>query len=230
MKAKCERYMGHGKAKHRAELLEVSDYTIVLTYQLEYRGIANYYHLANNMHSLRKRKWVMETSLMKTLASKHKIPMSEVYEKYGAKMAVEGNEYKALQATTPRKDNPPLVATWGAIPLKWGINATLKDNPPKVHIGRTELEQRLLADCCELCLSDKNVEVHHVRALRKLHEYPGRPKPPHVVRMIAMRRKTIVLCERCHEAIEHGLPITWNIVPLEDVFVKRKAILESRVR
>jgi group II intron reverse transcriptase/maturase len=230
LKAKCERYMENGKAKHRAELLEVSDYTTVLKYQLEYRGIANYYRLANNMYSLRKLKWVMETSLTKTLASKYKIPMSEVYEKYGAKMEVEGKEYKVLQATIPRRDKPPLVATWGAIPLKWEINATLKDNPTKVHIGRTELEQRLLADFCELCLSDKNREVHHVRAMRKLHEYPGRPKPEWVKRMIAMRRKTIVLCERCHEAIEHGLPITWNIVPLEDVFAKRKAILESRVR
>ena len=114
--------------------------------------------------------------------------------------------------------------------MKWDINATLKDNPPKVYTGRAELEKRLLADFCELCLSDRDVEVHHVQAMRKLHEYPGRPKPPHVVRMIAMRRKTIVLCKRCHVAIEHGLSITWNIVPLEDVFAKRKAILESRVR
>jgi group II intron reverse transcriptase/maturase len=51
LKAKSERYMGGGKAIHRKELLEVSDYTIIVSYQLEYRGIANYYRLAYSRRS-----------------------------------------------------------------------------------------------------------------------------------------------------------------------------------
>src|SRR5438270_10752507 len=35
---KCKRYMRKGKPIHRAELLNESDYTIIATYQLEYRG------------------------------------------------------------------------------------------------------------------------------------------------------------------------------------------------
>src|SRR5205807_1081319 len=98
----------------------------------------------------------------------------------------------------------PLVATWGGISLKWDAKATLDEQPPQIFNKRTELVQRLLADFCELCGSDSDVEVHHVQAMRKLHEYPGRPKPEWVKRMIALRRKTLLLCKRCHEAVEHG--------------------------
>ena len=53
---------------HRAELLNESDHTIIATYQLEFRGIANYYQYAYKMGSLQSLKWVMEQSLTKTLA------------------------------------------------------------------------------------------------------------------------------------------------------------------
>lgn len=63
---KRNRYQRGNKAIHRAELLNESDYTIMATYQLEYRGIANYYHCAYNMAELSSLKWVMEQSLTKT--------------------------------------------------------------------------------------------------------------------------------------------------------------------
>jgi hypothetical protein len=121
------------------------------------------------------------------------------------------------------------------VPLKWDIKATLNEQPPKLYnSGRAELVQRLLADFCELCGSEKDVEVHRVHAMRKLHEYPGRPKPEWVKRMIALRRKMLLLCKRCHEAVEHGLPITWTLISLKEVMARRKAkttaILESRVQ
>lgn len=168
--------MKNGKAIHRAALEEESDYTIVMAYQLEFRGIANYYRLAYNMNSLGKLKWDMETSLTKTLASKHKISVPKVYEKYGATLLVNGKEYKGLQVIQPKPDEnkKPLGATGGGVSLKWDIEATVNDQPPKIPTqGRSELVQRLLADFCELCGSDKGVEVHHVRAMRKLHEYKG---------------------------------------------------------
>jgi group II intron reverse transcriptase/maturase len=219
---KCKRYLKDGKVMHRQELIAQNDYSIVMGYQLEYRGIANYYRLAYNMRKLSKLGWIMEISLTKTLASKHKIPVPKVYEKFRTKLVVKEKEYKGLQVTIPRKDKPPLVASWGGIPLEWDIQAILEDDPPKLYGSRTELVQRLLADFCELCGNDKDVEVHHVRALRKLHEYPGRPKPEWVKRMIALRRKTLILCKRCHAATEHGLPITWPLISLEEIRERRQ--------
>ncbi len=225
IETKCQGYMRGNKAIHRTWWENESDYAIVMTYQLEYRGLANYYRLAYNMTSLAKLKWVMETSLTKTLASKHKMSVPKVYENYEVKLKVDGKEYKGLQVIVPKPDKSkkPLIATWGGISLVWDIKATLDDQPPKVyHTGRTELVQRLLAEFCELCGSSKDVEVHHVQAMRKLHEYPGRPKPAWVKRMIALRRKTLVLCKRCHEATDHGLPITWPLLSLEEIKDRRK--------
>jgi hypothetical protein len=62
-------------------LLKESDYTIMATYQLEYRGIANYYHCAYHMASLNSLTWVMEQSLTKTLANKHKTTVANIYKK-----------------------------------------------------------------------------------------------------------------------------------------------------
>jgi hypothetical protein len=225
LEEKCRRYMRKGEAIHRAELMEVSDYEIITTYQLEYRGIAEYYRLAYNMSKLTKLKWVMERSLTKTLAAKYKLTVPKVYEKYRAKFMVDGREYNVLQANLPRPDKKPLIATWGGVPLRWDIKATLQDEPQQLFgSNRTELERRLLADFCEMCGSNKDVEVHHVQAMRKLHEYPGRPKPEWAKRMIALRRKTLILCRRCHVAVEYGLPITWPLISPEEIRERRKTM------
>jgi len=63
IEAKCKDYRRNGRPVHRAERMQESDYTIVTMYQLEYRGIANYYRLAYNMTKLNKLRWVMENSL-----------------------------------------------------------------------------------------------------------------------------------------------------------------------
>ncbi len=49
LEEKCKRYTRKGKAIHRKELEQVSDYAILRTYQLEYRGSAEYDRLAYNM-------------------------------------------------------------------------------------------------------------------------------------------------------------------------------------
>ncbi len=206
---KCKRYMRKGKPIHRAELLNESDYTIIATYQLEYRGLANYYHMAYNLHTLHKLKRVMEISLTKTLASKHKISVRSVYKKYKADVDIEGKTYKGLQVTVPREGKKPLVATWGGIPLIWNVNTPIEDQIEQHHWKRSELEQRLLAQVCEQCgatrMIDK-IEVHHIRALKDLEKYTGREKPQWVQIMAARRRKTLVLCHTCHMDIQYGRP------------------------
>lgn len=213
------------KAIHRAELLYASDLTIITTYQLEYRGIANYYRLAYNMHTLNQLKWVMECSLTKTLASKFRVRVSKIYEKYGAEFVVEGHKSKGLQVIIPRQEKKPLVATWGGITLKWEIQATLEEQPPHIWTGRTELEKRLLAVFCELCGDTQAIQVHHLRAMKNLHHYPGREKPEWVKRMIALQRKTMPLCRTCHEDVHAGRPLRRQIIELANVKALQKQAL-----
>ena len=223
---KCKRYKRGQKAIHRTELVHESDYTMLMTYQLEYRGLANYYRLAYNLHTLNRLKWVMEGSLTKTLAHKFKVSVSKIYERYRAELVVEGKKYKGLRVSIPRPDKEPLVATWGGISLAWDIQADLEEHPSPVWRGRSELEKRLLASYCELCGNTADLQVHHIRAMKSLHHYPGREKPAWMKRKIALRRKTMPLCQTCHEDIHTGRPLRRHIIKLADVKALQKAAMQ----
>src|SRR5437660_6495754 len=201
--------MRKGKPIHRAELLNESDFTIIATYQLEYRGLVNYYHMAYNLHTLSKLKWVMEQSLTKTLAAKYKISVRKVHKKYKAELDIEGKAYKGLQVTVLREGKKPLIATWGGIPLIWNASAPIEDRIERYQWKRSELEQRLRAQVCEQCgatrMTDR-IEVHHIRALKDLEKYTGQKKPQWVQIMATRRRKTLVLCHTCHMDIQYGRP------------------------
>src|SRR5713101_3187439 len=79
---KCAPYMKGGKPIHRAELQHESDFAIVSYYQQVYRGIVQYYLLAHNVAVLGKLRYMMKSSLLKTLAGKHKTTMSAMRRKY----------------------------------------------------------------------------------------------------------------------------------------------------
>jgi hypothetical protein len=69
---------------------------------------------------------------------------------------------------------------------------------------RNELIHRLVAGRCEICEHTGNLEVHHIRKLADLNQ-PGRPNKPAWMHLMAMRRrKTLVICRRCHEDIHAG--------------------------
>jgi hypothetical protein len=206
-----------GTVKHRSELTNESDYSLVMTYQLEYRGLVNYYRLAYNLHTLNRAKWVMEESLTKTLARKHKVSVKAIYDRYRTEIMVNGTTYRGLQVTVPREGREPLIATWGGIPLKWDIRASLEEQPTRVWRGRTELEKRLLAQICELCGATGSIQVHHIRAMKDLTPYTGREKPYWVRRMAELRRKTMALCQSCHEDVHAGRSPRRKPIKLMDV-------------
>jgi len=215
---KCNRYRKHDKVVHRAELLNESDYTIISIYQLEYRGIVEYYRLAYNMHTLSLLRWTMEQSLTKTLARKYKTTVSKIYDKYKVDIHVNDVVYKGLQVSVSREEKKPLVATWGGVPLIWDIQAEVEDRPQRGWRGwnqRSELEKRLLAQVCEACGATRlteRIEVHHIRALKDLNKYTGREKPRWVQIMAARKRKTLVLCHTCHVNLHAGRPLRQKVL------------------
>jgi len=203
---KCALYMQRGKPAQRAQLLDDSDYSIVSKYQAEYRGVVQYYLLAQNVGLFGKVKWVAETSLLKTLAGKHRSSVAAMARKYKATTETDSGPRKCLRVEVQRdKGKKPLVAQFGGIPLKRKHDAIIIDHTPQfLMTNRSELLQRVLADTCELCGSSERVEVHQIRKLADL-EKPGRKeKPIWVKQMAARRRKTLVVCRKCHEEIHAG--------------------------
>ncbi len=204
--AKCRLYMRNGKAVHRTERLNESPYSIVEQYQLEYRGLVEYYRMAYNLSKLDTLRWVMETSLLKTLAYKLRTSLPRAIRRFRTIAQTDQGPRKVLQVVVEREGRKPLVAQWGGISLKWRKDAVLNDNPARVWNVGTELLQRLLADACEMpgCGSRGSVQVHHVRALKSLQPQRSGPKPEWVKVMAARRRKTLVVCQACHDAIHQG--------------------------
>jgi hypothetical protein len=203
---KCAMYMQRGKPAQRGPLIHDSDYSIISKYQSEYRGIVQYYLLAHNVGWFNKLQWVVETSLLKTLAGKHRSTVTKMAKKHKTTVETEHGPRKCLQVIVPRgEDKKPLVARFGGIPLIRKQEAILVDRLPQfVMANRSELLKRMLADKCELCGSEENVEVHHIRKLADLEKPGRREKPLWVKLMAARRRKTLVVCRKCHEAIHSG--------------------------
>lgn len=205
IESKCRQYMKNGKAIHRNNLLHDDDFSIVQTYQQEYRGLVQYYILAQNLSWFSKVYWYMETSLLKTLAFKHKSSINKMLAKYKTTTtSTNGRTVPCLQVVVPRENKPPLVATWGGISLSYKKKAVIEDAPYQVYGGRTELIKRLLANKCELCGSEENIEVHHIRKLADLNKHNGKLVPKWKEIMSARCRKTLVTCRDCHHAIHNG--------------------------
>jgi group II intron reverse transcriptase/maturase len=207
IREKCQDYTEGGKPIHRPEMMKDSVFTIISTYQAEYRGLVEYYRMAYNLSTLSRLKWDMERSLTKTLAAKEQIPIPQVYRRYKTTIMVEGKPYKGLQVTIEREGKKPLVTQWGGISLTWNIKAIPNDQPARIWSTRSELEERLLADTCEYCDSHERCQVHHVRALKDLHPKGRKPRPRWMVLMAARQRKTMVVCPTCHVDITHGRPM-----------------------
>ena len=193
---------------HQKELTSDDDFSIIARYQSEYRGFVQYYQLAQNVFWLWRLHWIMRASLLKTLACKHKCSVTTIAHKYQTTVETAYGPMKCLEITVPRAGKKPLVARFGGIPLRRQNHGTITDMlvSIKKKPARNELLKRLLANKCELCQSTNQVEVHHIRKLADLGK-PGRAEKPQWVRvMAARRRKTLIVCRECHQAIHAGRP------------------------
>lgn len=208
-------YQQHGTIGNKPHLLDNSVPSIIQTFQSRYRGLVDYYRYAIDRCRFGKLKYVMEIALVKTLAQKLRMSVSQVYRRYRATTTINGQTYRILRATVTT-EHKTYTFDWGGIPL---TVERITDTPINDHRHdfevqqywetRSELITRLQANRCEICDAEGPCEVHHVRKLADLkRRWVGRKeKPWWVVKMIAIQRKTLVVCQRCHRAIHNGEPL-----------------------
>jgi group II intron reverse transcriptase/maturase len=205
IRAKRSLYRRHGKPWHRTALQNLDDYDIVRAYGAEYRGIAGYYLLATDVWRLGALRWDAETSMLKTLGAKHKSSVAKTAARYKAKVETPHGLRTCFEARIERDGKPDLVARFGGIPLVRKKNAVLHDTVSRpVPCPQKELVHRLLKQRCELCAEAGAVLAHQVRKLASLGE-PGPGQPAWAAKMARTRRKTLIVCRACHDAI-HGQP------------------------
>lgn len=199
---KCHDFMKGNRIRKRLDQMVNDDFSIVAWYGIVFRGVAEYYCMAHDRaKKLSKLKHVMQKSMLKTLAAKHKTTVSRVAEKYRVQLSTPDGDFTAYQVVVPREGKQPLVATFGGFSLKRQDKA-INDEPTRNRNGRTEILERLLADRCEYCEAEGDCQVHHIRKLAPLLK---QKKVTGWKRLMVIRkRKTLVLCRKCHAALHAG--------------------------
>jgi hypothetical protein len=209
LQAKRKRYMRDGKATHRPEYLNDSEYDIIVRYQGEYRGLVNYYGLAQNLALLGKIRWTMETALLKTLANKNRSSIVKETKRLRSTTKTTHGPRQCLKLTIPREGKKPLVAIFGGLSLRRLQKPAIKDQVLTNYVNKkSEIVERLLNDTCEVCGAKEKVQMHHVRKLRDLNKPGKREMPLWMQVMISRRRKSIPRCKRCHDDVHHNRPRT----------------------
>lgn len=200
----CNQFMANGRPIHRADLVSESDYNLIARYGIVYRGLMNYYIFAHNIARMNTIFWVMRSSLLMTLAYKHRSSVAKMARKFSSTTETIRGPRKCIKVVIPRQGKKPLVATFGGIPFKRKTDAILVDEVVQAIGDRPcELVNRLRRDRCEICESRDGVRVHHIRKLADLQNQ-GRPLDLFQLIMSAWRRKTLVLCRKCYADAEAG--------------------------
>ena len=180
---------------HRPQLLNRTDLEIVTIYNAELRGICNYYGLASNFNKLIYFNYLMEYSCLKTLAGKHRSKVSKIRAMYK-----DGTGKWAVSYETKTGIKKMYFANYADCKGKKFTDIVPQTAKNYSH-DVTTLESRLKAKICEVCGCTENdrYEIHHVNKVKNLK---GKSEWEKI--MIAKRRKTIVVCHKCHMAIHHG--------------------------
>jgi len=197
----CQR-KGYGdyeasRSSHKPGWLLMDDAEILLAYNAELRGLANYYALANGVKKgLNRLMYLAKFSFLKTLANKHKMSTSQIYSQYrqgeDIQVIVKGEKGQIKRYTLFTLKN------W--TPKKQHDNVDRLPSTAHLRFGRSTLEQRLKANICESCGKEGGYfEVHHVK---KLKDVQGKEWWEQI--MIARKRKTLVLCNECHDLLHAG--------------------------
>lgn len=180
------------KPLQRDNYMGLESHKIVLMYNAQIRGLYNYYRLANNVSVLNKFYYVMEYSMYKTFAGKHRITMTQAKLKY-TKDNIFSVTYETKNGTKKAefyrggftRNKTPLLKTVDVMPEYWQ-----KFKP-------REIFYRIQAGTCELCgQKDTTVMVHQVPLLSDL---TGKHRWERI--MLQKRRKTLIVCKDCHSLI-----------------------------
>ena len=197
----------NGHPRIKGQMLAYSVEETISSYQVQYRGLVNYYQYAVDVHELARVKYAMEQSLAHTLAGKLKISVSQVYRRYSTNIVVNGQKYKVLQSVVEdEKTGRKYTATWGGIPLKRVrvVGNLLEDKVSYGYQARSELVQRMFANKCELCGKEtRELEGHHTNQLQDYirRKRAGRSLKVWESQMVLRRRKTLFVCKPCHVKI-----------------------------
>lgn len=175
------------------------EYDIVLKYRQIMVGLFDYYSDCDSTYLLNRVEYILRYSCAKTIATRKKITMSQVFQKYGNKLTIK-------RKITTKKGLKTYVVTFPLLKeLKQQKLSNKNKNDSKIkHNDPFRIKQywrtkyKLYEVCC-ICGSDDRVALHHLNSLRKT-------KTKDKINKIRsqLNRKQIPVCFKCHMEITHG--------------------------
>jgi len=174
-----------GRPIHKAPWMLLDEEQIVNLYSSVNRGLQQYYRPADNWAELHRVQYILKYSLAKTLAAKRKVAITKV---------IKG---KDISVQVTRKGQPKTITFYRN--TDWTVNRGAFTESPDVDLVRMNVRLRtrskLGLPCC-ICNAEINVEMHHVRHIRKMTEKQAQG----FTRVLAMlNRKQVPVCQACHE-------------------------------
>lgn len=191
---------GKFETQHRTDILNNTDLEIINSYNAKTRGICNYYRIASNFNKLDYFVYLMEYSCLKTLARKHKLTVAQIRAKYACGKSW-GIPYK-----TKDGQKTAMIVTLAKLRTESVYPAEI-DIVRKPWIDfdrRNEIATRLATEKCELCGAENvDVKVHRTNSVKHLK---GNEEWERIMK--DKRRKTLIVCEKCHCTIHRSTKIT----------------------
>ena len=208
---KIKPFTKNGKPTPRKDRVNDPVIRIIKTYNAEIRGLYNYYSLANNMSKyISKFQYYHYYSLVKTIGNKHKLKVKKTIRKYAIPIKrKDGTGTRNIIGIKYKTKNGEKIMTYFSESLRRKIRplntiCNIDTNPTSKY--KNEIISRMLRSKCELCETEQelnNITVHHLRNLKTLKEkYENERKMKNwEKKMVKMNRRTLVVCNECHNKI-----------------------------
>jgi len=212
---------GHPKTKTEWTHLEPDQ--LILLYNGINRGLQNYYRFTDNFSNLTRIQYILKFSLAYTLATKFKCSLHQIFKRFGSVPTIQvSKDSKQERHITfynntdwEKQRNGFLIGRTDVDLLRWSL--------------RLRSRSKLGKPCC-ICYSTEQVEMHHVRHIRKM----GAKKLKGFNAILqALNRKQLPVCAGCHQKIHRG---EYDGLRLSDLAYnpyakeKRRRFRESRMR
>lgn len=196
-----------GKPKYIGKFIHLSDYEIVQRYNSILRGFMNFYNIAEDRSSLNELIYILEYSLVHTLAAKHRLSLSKVFTKYGNPISVivkAEDKQKIVKFDRPTSLTAAYLNSKYMEIRRWNASPSVKNAhtlpyDPLSAVLYSAKETNILNNPCLICGTTEDIEMHHLRHLKNTKD-----KSTLIRIMSRIRRKTVPLCIPCHNKVHAG--------------------------
>ncbi len=181
----------------KKSITTLEDHVIVSYFRSVWLGLYNYYSGSTNRTLLLYIQFLLIRSCAMTLGHKHRKSSKYMFDKYGKNLNFNISEKKTLDTKLLGSVSFPILNIGKLSTRKWNINENFKD-PFSQKINKIS-RSNLLKNCL-LCKSKIDIEMHHVKHIRKRgKKYIGFHE-----QMSLINRKQIPVCRECHNMIHTG--------------------------